>query len=124
MSPYITKGRDMGLNYRKTKKIGPVRLTASKGGVSYSVGAGPARVTRRADGRTQATVRAPGTGLSYTHTVPRSGGRRRAAPPTPAPVRHAAPLTPQQKARRRTNAVILSVTAGLLLVLAVLVALG
>jgi hypothetical protein len=66
----------MGIRYRKTFKAGPFRVTASKSGISYSAGVKGARVTKRADGRTQTTVSAPHTGLSYTST---SGTKRRSA---------------------------------------------
>jgi Protein of unknown function (DUF4236) len=58
----------MGIRYRKTFKAGPFRVTASKSGISYSAGVKGARVTKRADGRTQIKVSAPHTGLSYTST--------------------------------------------------------
>jgi hypothetical protein len=51
------------VQYRKSKKVGPIRLTASKSGISASVGYGPFRVTRRADGRYQRTARLPSTGM-------------------------------------------------------------
>lgn len=58
----------MGMRFRKSVKLGPFRATVSKSGVSYSVGGKGARVTKRADGRTQTTVGIPGTGVSYTTT--------------------------------------------------------
>jgi Protein of unknown function (DUF4236) len=66
------KGHEM-VQYRKSKAFGPVRLTASKSGISASVGSGPFRVTRRADGRYQRTARLPGTGIRDTKVV---GGQR------------------------------------------------
>lgn len=50
-----------------------MRITASKRGVSASVGAGPFRVTKSATGRTTSTVRIPKTGISY---VTSSSNRR------------------------------------------------
>jgi hypothetical protein len=70
----------VGFSYRKTYKAGPFRVTASKSGVSYSAGGKAVRVTRRADGRVQTTVSAPGSGLRYTATAGRGTrphGRRR-----------------------------------------------
>lgn len=58
----------MGIRFRKSKKIGPVRFTASKSGISTSVGGKAFRVTKRADGRTQKTATLPGTGISYSTT--------------------------------------------------------
>lgn len=54
---------------RMTKKFGPARITASKRGLGFSVGGGPLRVTKRADGRVQRTVRIPGTGIHDTRVV-------------------------------------------------------
>ena len=67
----------MGFSYRKSLKVGPVRVTASKSGISYSGGVKGARVTKRADGRVQTSLSAPGTGLRYTTTT--TPGRTKAA---------------------------------------------
>jgi hypothetical protein len=67
----------MGFTYRKSYKAGPFRITACKSGISYSAGVKGARVTKRADGRVQTTLSAPGTGLRYTSTT--GGGRPAAA---------------------------------------------
>lgn len=86
----------MGFSYRKSVKMGPFRVTASKSGISYSAGVKGARVTKRANGRVQATLRAPGTGLSYTKT---SGtAKRKTSGRTPAPPSRAA-STPNQPKR-------------------------
>ncbi len=72
----------MGSRIRKSFKAGPVRITASKSGVSYSAGVKGTRVAKRVDGRVQTTLSAPGTGLSHTSTSPRkqaATSRRRAA---------------------------------------------
>lgn len=37
----------MGFSWRRSKRFGPFRLSASNRGVSGSVGAGPVRVSRR-----------------------------------------------------------------------------
>ncbi|MBS2536967.1 DUF4236 domain-containing protein [Catenulispora sp. NF23] len=58
----------MGIRYRKTFRAGPIRVTASKSGISYSAGVKGARVTKRADGRVQTMLSAPGTGLRYTES--------------------------------------------------------
>ncbi len=59
----------MSWQYRKSKKVGPFRFTASKRGVSSSVGFGGYRMTRRADGSYQRTVRIPGTGIYNTTRI-------------------------------------------------------
>lgn|SRR5574337_565305 len=57
------------VQYRKRKNVGPFRLTVSQRGISTSVGAGPVRVSRGADGRVRRTVRVPGTGIYDTKVV-------------------------------------------------------
>ncbi|MGW7530372.1 DUF4236 domain-containing protein [Streptomyces sp. NPDC054783] len=73
----------MGFSYRKSLKAGPIRVTASKSGISYSAGVKGARVTKRADGRVQTTLSAPGTGMRYTTTAGRPTTRR--TPPNGGP---------------------------------------
>jgi hypothetical protein len=89
----------MGFSYRKSVKMGPFRVTASKSGISYSAGVKGARVTKRANGRVQTTLSVPGTGLGYTTT---SGTRKkpasRATASTTASPSHAAP-TPRPAGR-------------------------
>lgn len=70
------------MQFRKSKKIGPVRLTASKSGVGISAGTGPVRVSRGADGKTRRTVSAPGTGLRKTDVIGGSGGHPTARRPS------------------------------------------
>ena len=69
-------GCELGFRYRKSKSFGPVRITASKRGVSASLGAGPFRVTKSTSGRTTSTARIPGTGVSYVT----SSSKRRPKP--------------------------------------------
>jgi hypothetical protein len=91
-------GANMGFSYRKSFKAGPLRITASKSGISYSAGVKGVRVTKRANGRVETTLSAPGTGLRYTSN---SGGTKRAKPSAkpvprsaPAQTLRSAPLTP------------------------------
>ena len=58
----------MSFGFRKSIKLGPVRLTASKRGLTGSLGAGPLRVSRSSRGRRTTTVRAPGTGAFWRST--------------------------------------------------------
>ena len=62
----------MGFRFRKSKKIGPFRITMSKSGISYSAGVKGFRVTKTASGRVRTTASIPGTGISY---VKESGGK-------------------------------------------------
>ncbi len=55
----------MAFGFRKSLKLGPVRLTASKRGLSTSTGLGPVRLTRSSRARRTTTVRMPGTGLFW-----------------------------------------------------------
>ena len=60
----------MGFNFRKSIKLGKfLRLNLSKNGVGVSVGGKVLRLNRSAKGKTSATVRIPGTGISYTHDL-------------------------------------------------------
>jgi len=58
----------VGFGFRKSVRFGPVRLTASKRGVSASTGLGPVRLSRSSRGRRTTTVRVPGTGLFWRST--------------------------------------------------------
>lgn len=55
----------MGARFRRSINFGPLRFTLTPKGISKSLGFGPFRVTKRADGQMQTTTRIPGTGLSY-----------------------------------------------------------
>jgi hypothetical protein len=84
----------VGLSYRKSFKAGPVRVTASRSGISYSAGVKGARITKRADNRVQTTLSVPGASLRYaTTTTPvkaKAASRRKPSrPPTAA---NSAPL--------------------------------
>lgn len=61
------------VQFRRSKKFGPFRLTVSKSGLGISAGAGPLRISRGADGKVRRTVRLPGTGISDTKVI---GGRK------------------------------------------------
>lgn len=55
----------MGLSFRKSVKVGPLRVNFSKSGVGYSVGGKGFRVTKKANGGVRTTASIPGTGVSY-----------------------------------------------------------
>ncbi|MEU1562904.1 DUF4236 domain-containing protein [Streptomyces mirabilis] len=75
----VFEGKPVGFSYRKSFKAGPVRVTASKSGISYSAGVKGARVTKRADGRVQTTLSAPGTGVRHTTSHGRPSARQAAS---------------------------------------------
>lgn len=60
------------VRYRRSKKIGPFRITLTQRGVSTSVGAGPFRIGKGADGKVRRTIRVPGAGIYDTKVVSRS----------------------------------------------------
>lgn len=62
----------MAIQFRKSQKVGPFRFTLSNRGFSTSVGAGPLRISRGADGRVRRTVRVPGVGLYDTRVIGQS----------------------------------------------------
>jgi Protein of unknown function (DUF4236) len=82
-------GRHYGVQLPQVGQDGAVPRDASKSGISYSAGVKGARITKRANGKVQTTLSAPGTGLRYTKTTQ---GKRRAASPAPA-AKRAAPKT-------------------------------
>jgi len=53
----------MTVQFRKSKSLGPFRFTLTNRGLSTSVGAGPLRLSRGADGKVRRTVRVPGAGI-------------------------------------------------------------
>ena len=55
----------MGWPFRRSIKLGPLRLNLSKRGVGTSIGGPFGTVGRSADGRTYRTFRIPGTGISH-----------------------------------------------------------
>jgi len=69
------------VNFRKSKKIGPFRITASKGGLSVSGGVPGARVSANTKGEVRRTVGIPGTGIYDTKRI--DGGTPPAAPASP-----------------------------------------
>lgn len=90
----------MGWRYRKSMKVGPLRLNISRRGMGQSVGVRGLRVTRTARGERYVTFSLPGTGWSYRKKLgrPLPGNRppiatntggipsaRAQSPPPPAP---------------------------------------
>jgi hypothetical protein len=100
------------VQFRRSKKFGPFRITMSQRGLSASVGAGPVRITKGADGNVRRTIRVPGTGLYDTRVVSRSprkpvSGKVQQTPmgPMPYPPPHLPPAgwyaDPTDEASRR-----------------------
>lgn len=54
----------MAFRFRKSIKLGPLRINFSKSGVGYSVGNKFYRVTKKANGGIRTTATLPGTGIS------------------------------------------------------------
>ena len=59
----------MGLRFRKSFNIGPLRINISKSGIGFSLGVKGFRVSRSAKGKMSATASLPGTGLSYVQNL-------------------------------------------------------
>lgn len=57
--------------FRKTKQLGPVKVSITRRGLGFSLGVGhlPIRVGTTAAGKKYVTLRLPGTGISYTHFI-------------------------------------------------------
>lgn len=64
----------MSAQFRKSKKVGPFRLTATKSGLSLSTGAGPLRWSANTRGEVRRTTRIPGTGIYSTKKVAKISG--------------------------------------------------
>jgi hypothetical protein len=82
----------MGARFRKAINMGPFRLTFSKTGISYSVGAKGLRITKTASGRVRTTASIPGTGISYVKeknisnkSIPDTMVKGKIKTPVPAP---------------------------------------
>jgi hypothetical protein len=90
----------MAFQFRKSKKIGPFRITASKSGLSASTGAGPVRLSANTKGEVRRSVRVPGTGVYQTERI--DNGKGGATPDRPAsepqPVAGPLPIDPRVRA--------------------------
>ena len=82
------------VNFRKSVRFGPVRLTASKRGISTSVGVPGFRISHGADGKTRRTISLPGTGIYDTQVVGGGRGTRRSGQPTAAAIEWPEPAGP------------------------------
>ena len=73
----------MGLRFRRSVGFGPFRLTATKRGVSGSIGVRGARVGINSKGQVRRTVGIPGSGLYDTEVIGQVGGKAsRSTPPS------------------------------------------
>jgi Protein of unknown function (DUF4236) len=85
----------MGWRYRKSVRLGPVRLNMSRRGIGQSIGVRGARITRSARGERYVTFTVPGTGWSYRKKLGGAVGSRRRLPPGgPPPLPPPTPTLP------------------------------
>lgn len=63
----------MGWSWRKSVNFGPFRVSLSKSGVGYSIGAPGFRTGVRPNGRRYTRVSIPGTGIYHTSTHGKAG---------------------------------------------------
>ena len=99
----------MGLRFRKSKKLGPLRINLSGSGIGWSIGGKHFRYTQPAKGKAYTTTTLPGTGISSRQTV------QPARPVSPS--RNASPQTAPQSAPQDTpkrSGVLLPVLIGLI----------
>jgi hypothetical protein len=68
------------VTFRKSKKVGPLRLTVTPRGVSTSAGVGGVRVSANSKGEVRRTVGIPGTGVYDTKKINPKGGKGSAGP--------------------------------------------
>lgn len=59
----------MGLKWRKSMSMGPIRANVTNSGVGWSINLGLCRLGLNAQGRLYFSVGIPGTGLYYTTNV-------------------------------------------------------
>lgn len=105
----------MGLRFRKSKKIGPLRINLSGSGVGWSIGGKHFRYTQPAKGKAYTTTTIPGTGISSRNTV------QSAPRPLPHTPPQSVPLTP---ARGDDGSVGTAVSVAVGLVIGALIILG
>ena len=60
----------MGLRFRKSYKVGPLRINLSKSGIGWSVGNRYFRYTKKAGGGARTTATIPKTGISVSKEIP------------------------------------------------------
>jgi predicted Zn-dependent protease len=72
----------MAWGFRRSAKLGPLRINFSKSGIGYSVGGKGFRVGRTADGRRYSSASIPGTGL-YSRQYSRGASSRVRQRPSP-----------------------------------------
>ena len=73
----------MGFRFRKSKKIGPVRINVSKKGIGWSCGNKWFRYTKKAGGGSRTTTSIPGTGISYVKDYGKGNAKRNHKKATP-----------------------------------------
>jgi hypothetical protein len=86
----------MGWRYRKSMRIGPLRINFSRRGVGHSVGVSGLRVTHSAGGQRYLTFTIPGTGWSYRKQLGRQRRRQPSTPIAPSQPPVAPPPRPSQ----------------------------
>ena len=100
----------MGWRFRRSLRLGPVRVNLSTRGVGASFGWRVFRVGVRPDGGRYLTISIPGTGLSWSMMLPRSGIDMQARQ-TGASVQSAIAQSPAASGRAR-HALALSAAGG------------
>ena len=85
------------VQFRKSKKVGPFRNTASKKGLGVSAGVGPVRISRSADGKVRRTITAPGTGIYDTKVIGGGQKSQKPSPPPRSPANGTAPEAPHDR---------------------------
>jgi hypothetical protein len=96
----------MGWGFRRSIKLGPLKLNLSKSGIGYSVGVRGFRVGKDAKGRSYTSASIPGTGL-YSRNYPDSA-QRPASPGAMTPE----PIGTEQRSGGNGRAVVLAFLAG------------
>ena len=74
----------MGWRYRRSVRLGPLRINFSRRGVGQSVGVRGLRLTRSAGGQRYLTFTIPGTGWSYRKQLGQPRRRNSQIPTVPS----------------------------------------
>jgi hypothetical protein len=105
----------VGWNFRRSARLGPLRLNFSKSGIGYSVGVRGLRIGKDAKGRTYSATSIPNTGIYRRDYFKKSNT------PPPLPVQNPGSLPPTGGGAKQVGARSLALYGGGALVLYIVI---
>lgn len=108
----------MGLRFRKSIKLGPVRINLSKSGIGWSIGTKGARFTKKAGGGYRTTVGVPGTGITYAKDYSVKTANK-VSSQQKEPKREKKHVTPEQRKKKTKTGVALGAGIAVLVLAAI-----